>query len=107
MKRGELWWANLPPPAGRRPVVLLSRDAAYAVRTAVTVVEVTTTIRHIASQVALGSADGLPRPCAANADTLVTIPKAWLDTRIAALTASKLVAVENAVRFALALPDGR
>ena len=37
MKRGEVWWANLPKPVGRRPVVLLSRNAAYAVRASVTV----------------------------------------------------------------------
>ena len=37
MRRGEVWWAALPKPAGRRPVVLLSRDEAYAVRELVTV----------------------------------------------------------------------
>ena len=26
MKQGEIWWAELPKPAGRRPVILLSRD---------------------------------------------------------------------------------
>ena len=31
MRRGEVWWADLPAPAGRRPVVLLSRNEAYAV----------------------------------------------------------------------------
>lgn len=34
MKRGEVWWAQLPSPVGRRPVVLLSRDTAYRVRSA-------------------------------------------------------------------------
>jgi mRNA-degrading endonuclease toxin of MazEF toxin-antitoxin module len=32
MKRGEVWWANLAKPVGRRPVVLLSRNAAYPIR---------------------------------------------------------------------------
>ena len=45
MKRGEVWWANLPQPLGRRPVVLLSRDEAYSIRNAVTVAEVTRRIR--------------------------------------------------------------
>ena len=26
-----IWWAELPKPAGRRPMLLLSRDDAYAV----------------------------------------------------------------------------
>ena len=43
MHRGEVWWAELPLPAGRRPVLLLSRDAAYKVRTSLTVAMVTRT----------------------------------------------------------------
>src|ERR1700722_10058802 len=51
MKRAEVWWAKMPEPAGRRPVVLVSRDAAYAVRASVPVVEISTTVRGIASEV--------------------------------------------------------
>jgi len=47
MRRGEIWWAELSLPIGRRPVLLLSRDEAYAVRNAVTVAKVTSTIRGI------------------------------------------------------------
>ena len=25
MRRGEVWWADLPPPVGPRPVVTLTR----------------------------------------------------------------------------------
>ena len=53
MRRGEVWWSQLPPPIGQRPVVLLSRDAAYRVRVAVTVAPVTRTIRNIPVEVAL------------------------------------------------------
>ncbi|RPJ34838.1 MAG: type II toxin-antitoxin system PemK/MazF family toxin [Planctomycetaceae bacterium] len=55
MRRGEVWWADLPPPTGRRPVVLLSRDDAYAVRALVTVAPVTTRIRSIPAEVPLGA----------------------------------------------------
>lgn len=103
MKRGDVWWAKLPAPAGRRPVVLVSRDAAYAVRTSVTVVEVSTTIRGIGSEVPLGARDGLPRKCVANADNVVTIPKTWLDERIAALSAEKVVLLDAALRFSLGM----
>lgn len=51
MKRGEVWWADLPPPAGRRPVVLLSRDEAYAIRALVIVAPVTTRVRSIPAEV--------------------------------------------------------
>jgi mRNA interferase MazF len=103
MKRGELWWARLPLPAGRRPVVLISRDSAYAVRSSCTVVEVSTTVRGIASEVPLSKRDGLPKACAANADSLVTIPKTWLDERIAPLRPEKLLALDAALKFSLGL----
>lgn len=104
MKRGEIWWARLPLPAGRRPVVLVSRDAAYApVRTRVTVVEVSRTVRGIASEVALDKRDGLPQRCAANADNLATIPKAWLDERICALPPARIDALDHALRFVMQL----
>jgi len=61
MQRGEIWWAELEPPAGRRPVLLLSRDEAYSVRELITVAPVTTRMRRIPSEVPLGLEDGLPK----------------------------------------------
>lgn len=103
MRRGEVWWAALPKPAGRRPVVLLSRDEAYAVRALVTVVPVTTRKRDIPVEVPLGREEGLPRSCVANADTIATIPKAALVGYAGVLAPDKLAALEAAVRFALGL----
>ncbi len=103
MKRGEIWWARMPPPADRRPVVLVSRDSSYAVRASITVVEVSRTVRAIPTEVALGRREGLPQKCAANADNLVTIPKVWLEARIGPLPADKLEALDASLRFALAL----
>ncbi len=103
MRRGEVWWADLPQPAGLRPVVLLSRDEAYAVRSLVIVCPVTTRIRGIPSQVPLGPGDGLARDSVANLDVITTIAKASLRERIAALTTEKMQAVDAAVRFALGL----
>ena len=103
MRRGEIWWARMPLPAGRRPVVLVSRDSSYAVRTSITVVEVSRTLRTIPTEVPLGRREGLPARCAANADNLLTIPKTWLETRIAPLSRDKLEALDAALRFALAL----
>ncbi len=103
MCRGEVWWANLPKPIGKRPVILLSRDEAYAVRNAVTVAEITTTIRNIPVEVSLGPADGLPKRCAANLDTIITINKALLDARITALDQEKMESIDEAMKFALGL----
>lgn len=53
MKRGEVWWAAQPAPIGKRPVVLLSRDEAYKVRNAITIAQITTTVRNIPVEVLL------------------------------------------------------
>ncbi|MFA5787640.1 MAG: type II toxin-antitoxin system PemK/MazF family toxin [Actinomycetota bacterium] len=103
MKRGEVWWADLPIPLGRRPVLLLSRNDAYAVRTLVTVAPLTTRVRGIPTEVPLGPEDGVPRPCAANLDTITTIAKSALSRRLTRLSADKLRAVDTATRFALGL----
>jgi mRNA interferase MazF len=101
LKKGEVWWAKLKPPAGRRPVVLLSQDEAYPVRTAVTVAPVTTTVRGIAVEVSLALEDGLPKPCAVNCDSMLTIPKAYLESRITRLSERKMEKIHKAIRFAL------
>lgn len=103
MRRGEVWWAELPPPAGRRPVVLLSRDAAYRLRASVTVGVVTRTIRSIPVEVPLGPEDGMPQECVINLDDILTIPKARLIERITTLSPQKMTAVAKAVIFALDL----
>jgi mRNA interferase MazF len=103
MRRGEIWWAELDPPAGRRPVVLVSRDAAYMIRLSVTVAEISTVIRSIPSEVALGKRDGMPRPCVINTDNLVTISKAVLASHIASLSTPKLEQLDLALRFSLRL----
>ncbi len=103
MRRGEVWWAELPPPIGRRPVVLLSRDAAYRVRASVTVGMVTRTVRAIPVEVPLGTEDGMPEQCVVNLDDILTIPKARLTERITTLSSQKMAAVVKAVIFALDL----
>jgi mRNA interferase MazF len=104
MKRGEVWWAQLPLPTGRRPVVVLSRNTAYRVRNAITVAPVTRTIRNIPVEVVLDQTDGVPTRCVVNADNITTIPKSVLTQRIAVLSASRMQQIAEAIRFALNLP---
>lgn len=103
MRRGDVWWADLPAPIGRRPVLLLSRDQVYLVRELVMVAPITTRIRGIPSEVALGPEQGLPKRCAANLDTIRTISKRKLTERITSLGPEKLAEVERTLKFAFAL----
>ena len=103
MKRGEVWWVNFPAPAGRRPAVLVSRNQAYRVRAAVTVVPLTRTIRSIASEVPVGPPDGVPKTSVANADDVTTVPKARLEEYLTTLSPAKLAGLDRAIKFSLDL----
>ena len=104
MRRGEVWWEDFPPPIGRRPAVLVSRNQAYQIRASITVVPVTRKVRGIPVEVGLGPADGIPRKSVANADSIMTIPKDLLVGYLTALSPEKVEAVGRAIKFALDLP---
>ena len=59
MRQYEIWWADLPAPVGRRPVLLLTRSAAYAYLNKAIVAEITTIIRGIPQEVPVGEPEGL------------------------------------------------
>jgi mRNA interferase MazF len=105
MHRGEIWWAELDPPVGRRPVLLLSRDSAYSIRTSVTAALVTRTIRDIPVEAPLGIEDNLPSKCIVNLDDMVTIRKSRLVKQITTLSPEKMKAVNKAIIFALDLTE--
>lgn len=101
----DVWWARLPEPAGRRPVLLLSRTSAYTYLTRVLVVEVTTTVRNIPQEVTLGQREGLKRACVANLDTLRSVPTSCLHARAGRLASRRHVEVERALGHALHWPE--
>lgn len=103
MERGDVFWANLPGPAGTRPVVIVSRSEAIQVRTLVTIAPVTKTIRRIASEVPLGREQGLRVRSVATCDSLKTVSKRRLTKRIGSLDSHKLVALDDALRYALGI----
>ena len=103
MKRGEVWWVEMPPPVGRRPAVLLSRNSAYRVRAAVTIAPVTRTIRNIPVEVILDQGDRMPARCVVNLDDITTLPKSLVKQRVTALSAEKIRKIDQAIRFALDL----
>ena len=104
MRRGEVWWANLPQPWGRRPVLLMARDEAFSVLTWVMVAPLTTNVRAIPTAVLLTpDADGVPLRCAAALDNIQAIEKSWLDVRITQLGSDRMREIEQAIHFALDL----
>ena len=102
VKQYELWWASLPQPAGRRPVLLLSRDQAYSYLNKYLAVELTSTVRRIAVEVPLGREEGLPRRCVANCDNIRTVSRSALLERIGQLAPRRRSELKRAVGHALA-----
>jgi mRNA interferase MazF len=100
LKQYELWWADLPQPIGRRPVLLLSRDQVYRVLKRATVAEISTTIRNIPVEVELGPDEGLSRESVANVDNLHAVAISRLSSRIGELSVERAWEVERALGFA-------
>lgn len=101
MKQYDIWWATLPLPVGRRPVLLLSRNPAYAYLNKVLVAEITTTIRGIPQEVRVGRPEGLASASVVNLDNLHTITKKQLARRAGSLHPSRETEVKRSLGHAL------
>ncbi|WP_419920785.1 type II toxin-antitoxin system PemK/MazF family toxin [Candidatus Poriferisodalis sp.] len=100
--RNEIYWGDLGEPGGRRPLCVLTRDAAVSVLTAVTCAPITRTVRGIRSEVDVGTDEGLPEACAISCDNIVTMPIARLDAEpVGRLGALKRAQLDQALRYAL------
>jgi len=95
-------WADLGAPAGRRPVCVLTRDAAIAVLHIVTCAPITRTIRGIRSEVEVGSREGLPETSVISCDNLLAVPQSLLDPAPTGhLDRVKRAELDGALRYAL------
>ena len=112
MRRGEVWWAALPDPAGsgpgfRRPVVLVQSNPFNASRLATVVVAVITSNLALADapgNVRLAKADsGLARPSVVNVSQLLTLDRGLLAGRVRALPAESMHRVDEGLRLVLGL----
>lgn len=101
MKQFEIWWAKMPDPVGRRPVMLLSRTPAFDYLSKVIVAEVTSRVRGIPQEVPVGRREGLVRHSVVNLDNVHIIAKSWLDTRIGLVAAERQREVKRALGYAL------
>jgi len=102
MRQYEIWWAALPQPVGHRPVLLITRDAAYRYLSRVTVVEVTSLAFGIPQEVQLGPREGLPRASVARCDNLSSVSKRLLKRRIGKLPAARVNELKRALGYSLA-----
>ena len=89
-RRGELWWCE-PPEIGRRPVVVLSRDAAIPRLRRALVAPCTTTIRGLPSEVVLEPGDDpIGRRSAVNLDSVESVSVGVLVERLGTLSSTRM-----------------
>ena len=104
MKRAEVWWADLAPPIGSRPVLILTRNAALPTIGGIVVALITRTDRGIPTQIELGRRQGLPTRCVASLDNLLTVPRQRLTRLMGALDSAKTKELNDALKIALEIP---
>jgi mRNA interferase MazF len=98
--RGEVWWCELAD-VRRRPVVVLSRDAAIPRLRRVLVAPCTTTIRGLASEVVLEPEDDpVPKRSAANLDSVESVSIAVLVERLGRLSDDRMRQLCDALEVA-------
>lgn len=100
--RGEVWWCELPEIA-RRPVVVLSRDAAIPRIRRTLIGPCTTTIRGLPSEVLLEPGDDpVPRPSVVNLDSVESVSLVNLVERLGRLSDERMLQICKALEIAVA-----
>jgi mRNA interferase MazF len=93
-------WATLDK---RRPVLVLTRELMVGRLSTVTVAPITTTVHGIATEVAVGSRNGLGEECAVKCDHIASIPIASLHEQCGWLLESQELALHEAIQAAFDL----
>lgn len=100
--RGEVWWCE-PPDIGRRPVVVLSRDAAISRLRRTLVAPCTTNVRGLPSEVVLEPAeDPVPKRSAVNLDSVESVSVGVLVDRLGRLSDDRMHEICTALAVAVA-----
>src|SRR5688572_12026810 len=112
MQRGEIWWAELPPPSGsepgyRRPILIVQADVFNQSRIQTIIAAVLTTNLRLAAapgNITLSSREtGLPKDSVANVSQIITVDKAFLSERVQQLSPRLMAQIEDGLRLVLGL----
>ncbi len=83
-----------------RPALVLTREAARAAMTKVTVAPITTTIKGLSSEVLVGTDNGLDHDCVVALDNVMTVPVNLLGRTVGFLSAEQEAQLARAVVLA-------
>lgn len=112
MRRGELWWADLPDPTGsgpgmRRPVLVIQSNPFNDSKLRTVIVAVVTSNLKLADapgnvRVARGDS-GLNKPSVINITQVLTVNRDRLKRRVRALPAAAMQRVDEGLRMVVGL----
>lgn len=83
-----------------RPVVVLTREAARAAMTKVTVAPITSTAKGLSSEVPVGPRNGLEHDSVISLDNVVTIPVSLLGRSVGFLTSEQEMLLARSIVLA-------
>ena len=112
MKRGEIWWASLPPAIGsgpgyRRPVVIVQANSFNKSKISTVLVATITSnisLAHAPGNVRISKTDsGLSRPSVLNISQVITVDRLILTKRVKMLPGKVLARVDEGLKLVLGL----
>jgi len=112
MKRGEVWWASLPPATGsgpgyRRPVLVVQANSFNRSKISTVLVSTITSNLSLANapgNVRISKSDsGLSKPSVINISQVVTVDKSILTECVKMLPGKALARVDEGLKLVLCL----
>ena len=103
MNRGDVWQIDLGGRAGKRPAVILTRQAVLFHLNKVTVAEITSVGKGYPTEVAIGQKANLPKDSFVQLDNIQTVSKTRFVKYLGALDAPTMKTIGRRLVLALGL----
>jgi mRNA-degrading endonuclease toxin of MazEF toxin-antitoxin module len=105
VNRGDVWLLDLGGRSGRRPAVIVTRQAVIQHVNKLTVAEITSAGKGYPTEVAIGQKANLPRESYVQLDNIQTVSKARFVKYLGALDSVTMRIVGRKLILALGLED--
>lgn len=105
MNRGDVWQLDLGGRAGRRPAVILTRQAVIPHLNKLTVAEITTIGKGYPTEVAVGQKANLPKDSFVQLDNVQTVPRSRFVKYLGTIDPETMRTVGRKLILALGLED--
>jgi mRNA interferase MazF len=105
MNRGDVWQLDLGGHSGKRPALILTRQAVVHHLNKLTVAEITSVGKGYPTEVKLGQRANLPRESYVQLDNIQTVPKDRFVRYLGSLDATTMRTVGRTLILALGLEE--